>query len=87
LGRKHLKIFRGRICRGPFYFAVCAVSGAEIGWDTDTTFAALLSAKAGVGLARLDKIYERYICMGTGRHGSRFDSGGHFGFIWRQENS
>jgi len=25
--------------------------------------------------------------MGTGRHGSRFDSRGHFGFVWRQEIS
>jgi hypothetical protein len=81
-----LKPFRGRIGCGPFYFAVGAVSSAEIGRDSRLTFAALLSAKAGVSLARLDKIYEYLVRMGDWRHGTDYHPGGRFDFVRLQEN-
>jgi hypothetical protein len=50
-------------------------------------FGALLKPDTGVGFARLEKIYEYHIRMGTWRFGNRFDLGGHFAFVRCQENS
>jgi hypothetical protein len=50
-------------------------------------FAALLLPPAGVGLARLDKIYEYHVCMGNRRHGTHRHCGGRSDFFRLKENS